>query len=88
MWGDNGGERQRRRRACSGREERTGRGAEERTERSGGSGKAAPRLRRERGVTVRCTVGVLLVAAVLFGVRLAVAVGYRLGSAPGQDPGP
>lgn len=43
--------------------------------------------RRSR-VTVRCTVGVLLVAAVLFGVRLAVAVGYGLGSAPGQDPGP
>lgn len=39
-------------------------------------------------VTVRCTVGVLFVAAVLFGVRLAVAVGYGLGSAPGQDPGP
>lgn len=44
--------------------------------------------RRQSGVTVRCTVGVLFVAAVLFGVWLAVAVGYGLGSAPGQDPGP
>lgn len=71
------------------REGRRGReGEERRRQRSGGSGAAPPRLPWERGVTVRCTVGVLLVAAVLFRVRLAVAVGYRLGSAPGQDPGP
>lgn len=32
--------------------------------------------------------GMLFIAALLFRVRLAVAVGYGLGSAPGQDPGP
>ena len=32
--------------------------------------------------------GMLFIAALLFRVRLTVAVGYGLGSAPGQDPGP
>lgn len=39
-------------------------------------------------VEVCRTVGVLFIAAVLFGVWLAVAVSYGLGSASGQDPGP
>lgn len=34
------------------------------------------------------TMGMLFVAALLFRVWLAVAVGYGLGSASGQDPGP
>lgn len=34
------------------------------------------------------TVSMLLIAALLLRVWLAVAVGYGLGSAPGQDPGP
>lgn len=34
------------------------------------------------------TMGMLFVAALLFRVWLAVAVGYSLGSASGQDPGP
>lgn len=45
-------------------------------------------VRCQSRVTVRCTVGVLFIAAVLLGVWLAVAVGYGLGSAPGQHPGP
>lgn len=34
------------------------------------------------------TMGMLFIAALLFRVWLAVAVGYSLGSASGQDPGP
>lgn len=36
----------------------------------------------------RPTMGVLVIAALLLRVRLAVAVGYILGSAPGQDSSP
>lgn len=46
---------------------------------------SSPHARRRQQ---RPTMGVLIIAALLLRVRLAVAVGYILGSAPGQDSSP
>lgn len=52
--------------------------------RTGDVSSSSPHAQRRR----RPTMGVLVIAALLLRVRLAVAVGYILGSAPGQDSSP
>lgn len=51
--------------------------------RTGDVSSSSPHAQRRRP-----TMGVLVIAALLLRVRLAVAVGYILGSAPGQDSSP
>lgn len=53
--------------------------------RTGDVSSSSPHAQRRQR---RPTMGVLVIAALLLRVRLAVAVGYILGSAPGQDSSP